>query len=232
MKRVFPFLILCFVFQYLSCTAQKETNESKSIAQYFQEIPEKFKFGYSLKKEGTDWLRVDDQGMPPEMRKIVLDEKEGYLQVGLSIQDNTDSVCIKRFSLKGVEILGVAYFNQFFNLNGGQVSGEIHFLKKENDTWKEITSEIMPKIEVQDFYNEKIRLKEGYTALKYEFITKGVMANLLVSYSAELDCMGGREGEVKGEAQKEGCVLSEKKKYDKIELKWDAEKTKLSVEKP
>ncbi len=231
MKTSVQFLVLSLVLSWLGCNAQKNGEVTPSVTDYFQEIPEKYRFGYTIQKEGTEWLRKDDQGMPVESRKIILSEK--YLQVGLSIKDNTDSVCVKIFPLKEGNMIGISHFGSSFDLNGGQVWGDVYFLKKENGTWKEITSEVMPKIAVQDFYKEKIGLKEGYTALKYEFTAQeGISANLLVSYSAELDCMGGRDGEVKGEVQKEGCILIEKKKYDKIALKWDAEKTKLLVEKP
>lgn len=226
MKTSVPFLLLCLVL--LGCNAQKKGETPRSVIEYFQEIPEKYRFGYTIQKEGTEWLRQDDQGMQAESRKVVLSEKSDYLQVGLSINDNTDSVCVKIYPLKEGNMIGVSHFGSSFDLNGGEVWGDVYFLKKENGTWKEITNEVLPEIVVDDFYDEKIVVKKGYTALKYKYGQEdNVEVELLVSYSAELDCMGGRDGEVKGKTQEDGCVLSQKKKRDRIVLKYNGENGKF-----
>ena len=232
MKISIPFLLLCLLISCLlfSCNAQKKEEASQSVIDYFQEIPEKYRFGYTIEKEGAEWLSKDDQVMPVQSRKVVLLEKSNYLQVGLSsIPDLNDSVCVKIFPTKTGNIVGISHFGSRFDLNGGQVWGEIFFLKKENGSWKEINVDVLPDVSIQDFYNEKISQKEGYVALQYIFgENENIAAQLMVSYSAELDCMGGRNGAITGKIQKEGCLLTEKKKRDKILLKYNRENGKFS----
>ncbi|MFH0974699.1 MAG: hypothetical protein V1874_02830 [Spirochaetota bacterium] len=230
-KEKIIFIIFFFLTSLFTATA---SHAKKSILDYYNSIPlnQLNNFRYKLQQKNNKWITRSNVGYDFE---VIVDIKNGYLNImdsGTGGGTGTQEVALYSTNA-GSDIVGV----NLITFDGIDSACTLKFFKPD-DKWKDVTDDILPKIDLFLFMDGSYKVNHQRKMDSFLEFTKGITllyqlprVGTTMSVKVDLDrfIMENRQKGTGHNLKSNAYEIIKSIKYREIKLTWDSKSNKFNT---